>query len=197
MTLRAAQGLFAMPQKVSVIQVKLDDPFKANDVADMISAALPFQTDSWMREQAQIMDGLRTQNMVTYLISIFSLAASTLSIAAVLIVSVLQKQKQIGILKSMGARDRQILVVFTLEGIGIAVMGALLGAALSYGLLSYMMSLKREVRFGKTDSLLPIELDPMIFGAAMLAAIVATLFASLLPAQRAAKLNPVDVIRAG
>jgi lipoprotein-releasing system permease protein len=197
MTLRAAQGLFAMPQKVSVIQVKLDDPFKANDVADMISAALPFQTDSWMREQAQIMDGLRTQNMVTYLISIFSLAASTLSIAAVLIVSVLQKQKQIGILKSMGARDRQILVVFTLEGIGIAVMGALLGAALSYGLLSYMMSLKREVRFGKTNSLLPIELDPMIFGAAMLAAIVATLFASLLPAQRAAKLNPVDVIRAG
>lgn len=197
MTLRAAQGLFAMPQKVSVVQIKLEDPFLANEVADMVAGALPLQVDSWMREQAQIMDALRTQDMVTYLISLFSLAASTLSIAAVLIVSVLQKQKQIGILKSMGARDRQILIVFTLEGIGIALMGALLGAGLSYALLVYMMSLKREVRFGKTDSLLPITIDPAIFAAAMIAAIIATLFASLLPARRAAKLNPVDVIRAG
>jgi lipoprotein-releasing system permease protein len=193
--LRAAQTLFAVGRNVSTISVKLDDAFKANEVADAIAQVLPYKTESWMRREAQFMDALKAQNSTTAMISAFSLLASSLSIAAVLIVSVIQKSKQIGILKSMGARNRQILLVFTLEGLGIAIVGAVTGAGLSYCLLRFLMSFKRTVNIGKIDQLYPAIIDPGIFGVAMLAAIVATVIAAILPARRAAQLNPVDVIR--
>lgn len=196
-TLRSAQALFAMKQSVSSFWVQLTDPYLANDVADQVVATLPFDADSWMREQGEILDALRVQTSTSNMISAFSLFASMLGIASVLIVSVIQKSKQIGILKSMGARDRQILLIFAFEGLGIAVLGAIVGAGLSYGLLVYLSQLKREVRIGKIDELYPVILEPNIFLTAMLGAILATLVAALLPARRAAKVNPVDVIHGG
>lgn len=196
-TLRAAQGLFAMRRNASVVSIKLDDAFQANAVSDQISAVLPLKTESWMREQALFMDALNAQNLTSTMISAFALLASTFGIASVLIVMVIQKQKQIGILKSMGAKDRQILLVFTLEGLGVAVVGALAGAALGFILLSGLAGVKRQQRFGQVDQLFPIIFDARIFAIAMLAAIIATVLAALLPARRASRLNPVDVIRAG
>jgi lipoprotein-releasing system permease protein len=196
-TLRAAQGLFAMRRSVSVLLVQVAEAFDSNRVADSIAAVLPYKTESWMREQAEIMDALRVQNSTTTLISVFSLLASMLGISSVLIVSVIQKSKQIGILKSMGARERQILLIFTYEGLGIGVLGVLAGGGLSYALLISLMQLKRQVRVGKIDELFPVILDPGIFAAAMLAGLVATVVAALLPARRAARLNPVEVIHGG
>ena len=122
MGLRSAQSLFAMKQDVSIIQIKLNDPFQANEISDQIAATLPFKVDSWMREQAFIVNAFKSQDSSRIMICTFALLASAFGIASVLIVSVIQKSKQIGILKSMGAKDRQILLVFTLEGLGIALV---------------------------------------------------------------------------
>jgi lipoprotein-releasing system permease protein len=196
-TLRTAQSLFAMRQSISSFLIQVNDAFESNTVADSLAAALPYKTESWMRKQAEIMDALRVQNSTTTLISVFSLMASMLGISSVLIVSVIQKSKQIGILKSMGARDRQIMLIFTLEGLGIAIVGVLAGAGISYALLVSLMQLKREVRIGKIDELFPVILDARIFSVAMMAAVVATVIAALLPARHAARFNPVEVIRNG
>jgi lipoprotein-releasing system permease protein len=196
-TLRTAQSLFAMRQSISSFLIQVNDAFESNTVADSLAAALPYKTESWMRKQAEIMDALRVQNSTTTVISVFSLMASMLGISSVLIVSVIQKSKQIGILKSMGARDRQIMLIFTLEGLGIAIVGVLAGAGISYALLVSLMQLKREVRIGKIDELFPVILDARIFSVAMMAAVVATVIAALLPARHAARFNPVEVIRNG
>lgn len=197
MTLRSAQSLFAMKQDVSVIQLKLNDPFQANIISDQISATMPYKVDSWMREQAFIVNAFQSQDSTRLMICAFALLASAFGIASVLIVSVIQKSKQIGILKSMGAKDRQILIVFTLEGLGIALVGCLLGCLIGYGLLKLLEGIPQAARFGKVDKLFTIIYDPAIFGGACAAAIIATLLASWLPAQRAARMNPVDVIRGG
>ena len=150
-----------------------------------------------MEEQAQLVNAFAAQNSTRVMISFFSLAASAFGIASVLIVSVFQRSRQIGILKSMGAKDAQILRVFALQGLFISVIGAVVGAVSAYGLLTFLSGFKQVARFGKSDQLFPVILDPKTFAMAMLAAIVATLLASLLPALRAARTNPVEVINEG
>ena len=197
LTLRAAQSLFRTGQNVSSLLVKLDDPFQADAVAEQMQKTLPYKVDSWMKDSAFILNAIRSQNQSRDMICAFVLLASAFAIASVLIVSVIQKKKQIGILKSMGARDRQILTVFTLEGLGVAVGGSVVGCVWAFFLLKALEGIPQAARFGKVDKLFNIVYEPTIFGGAALAAIVATLIAAILPARQAAKLSPVEVIRGG
>lgn len=196
-TLRAAQRLYATGRDANAISVKLDDPWQANRVSQMIEDSLGLKTESWMVEQAQFVNAFAAQNATRVMISLFSLAASAFGISSVLIVSVFQRARQIGILKSMGATDAQILRVFALQGLFVSLIGAGVGALGGYGLLSYLGTFKQVARFGKSDSLFPAILEPSVFVSAMTAAVLATLIASLLPAWRAAKTNPVEVISEG
>jgi len=115
-TLRTAQSLYGLGTAVNAILVKVVDIFAADEVAARIQALLPYEVRSWIQEFPQFLSSLQMQTASAYLISAFSLAASAFAIASILIVSVLQKSKQIGILKSMGARHSQILRAFILDG---------------------------------------------------------------------------------
>ena len=194
-SLRAAQSLFAMQENVSQIDVKLVDPFQANDAADAIAAALPYKTDSWIREQPQVESAVGTQTGVRNLISGFALVSSAFAIASVLIVSVIQKSKQIGILKSIGARDSQILRVFIFQGLLIAIAGCILGCVVAYVMVSGFSSISTVGRFGRVKQVLPVVVDPNVFAIACGAATLSTLIAAALPAWRASKLDPVEAIR--
>ena len=100
-TLRTGQSLFGMGNSVNVILVKVYELFGSDEVADRIQSLIPHEARSWSREFGQFVSSLTAQSASAYLISTFSLIASSFAIASVLIVSVLQKSKQIGILKSM------------------------------------------------------------------------------------------------
>lgn len=193
--LRAAQSLFRTGRNVSSLQMKLADPFQADRVAAAVEASLGYETDSWMQEQAMFVNGFRAQDQSRRMISAFSLLASAFGIASVLIVSVLRKSKEIGILKSMGARDSQVLAVFLLQGLFVALLGAAAGCGLGFGLLKMLSGIKQVARFGKSDQLFPIAFEPSIFLAASAAAVLSTLVAALLPARRASRMNPVEVLR--
>lgn len=196
-TLRSAQSLFAMQTAVRTILVKADDMYHADRVADRIMALMPYEAKSWSRQYPQFVSLLDVYNAVAYLVSGFSLAASSFAIASVLIVSVLQKSKQIGILKSVGAKSRQIMMVFLLEGLGIALIGSSIGAALG-SLVVWILGLFKQPprRPGAVpEDLFPSVLTWQLLVIAMLAAIIATMVAAVLPARRAARLNPVEVLR--
>jgi len=196
-TLRTAQSLFGMGNSVNVVLVKVNDLFGSDKVADQIQNLVPYEARSWSREYPSFVSSLIVQSASAYLISAFSLIASSFAIASVLIVSVLRKSKQIGILKSIGATRSQILRVFTLEGIGIAVAGSVCGAAIGT-LIVYLISLpvQSTARPGHApDQLFPVAILPVYIFGAMISAIFATLVASWFPAQQAAKMNPVDVMR--
>jgi lipoprotein-releasing system permease protein len=196
-TLRAAQSLFATGTAVRAVYVRTNALFGAQRQAGQIAALLPYKAEAWMEQTPQFLAGLAAQNASAALISGFSLIASAFAIASVLIVSVLQKSQQIGILKSMGAKGRQILLVFTLEGLGIALIGATLGAAIGSGIVWGLTQIKQPVsRMGAApESLFPAALAWQVVAGAMLAAILTTVLAAILPARRAARLDPVQVIR--
>jgi lipoprotein-releasing system permease protein len=196
-TLRTGQSLFGMGNSVNVVFVKVYELFGADRVADRIESLVPYEARSWSREFPSFVSSLNVQAASAYLISGFSLIASSFAIASVLIVSVLQKSKQIGILKSIGATRSQILRIFTLEGLAIAFAGSISGAIVG-SLIVYLISLplQRTARPGHVpDQLFPVAILPVYIFGAMGAAILSTVIAAWFPAQRAAKMNPVDVMR--
>jgi lipoprotein-releasing system permease protein len=196
-TLRTGQSLFAVGNSVNVILVKVNELFGSDEVADRIQGIVPYEARSWSREFPSFVSSLTVQAASAYLISGFSLIASSFAIASVLIVSVLQKSKQIGILKSIGATRSQILRIFTLEGLAIAIAGSSSGAAVG-SLLVYLISLPLQstARPGHVpDQLFPVAILPVYIFGAVIAAIISTVVAALFPALRAAKMNPVDVMR--
>ena len=195
--MRTAQSLYGLGTAVNAILVKVDDIFRADQVAARLRVLMPYEARSWMQEFPEFLSSLQMQTASAYLISTFSLIASAFAIASILIVSVLQKSKQIGILKSMGAHRQQILRVFFLEGLGIALVGSVIGAMVGTTIVYLLSMIDQPVtRLGQPpEQLFPVAILPFYIGLAMLSATLATVFAALLPARRAAKLNPVDVIR--
>jgi lipoprotein-releasing system permease protein len=196
-TLRTAQRLFGLGTAVNTIFVKLIDIFAADQGADHLMALLPYEAKSWSRLSPRFLASLRAQSAIAYIISACSLLAASFAMASVLAVSVLQKSKQIGILKSMGARRRQILRVFIFEGLGIAIVGSVLGALLGTSMVYGFGLIRQPITPGGqgAEPLFPAAVLPGYIALAMLAAIAATILAAWLPARRAARLNPVEVMR--
>ncbi len=194
--LRAAQSLFAMGAGVSQISIKLDDAFEVDKTGPEIRAMFPrLKVKSWLDDNEMMTNGMRTQTAIRSLLTSFMLITSSCAIAAVLIVSVLQKSKQIGILKSMGASEQQIMRIFTMEGLGVAVIGGLVGCVVAYVLLSIVDSVTLPGRYGRMDKLAPVALELWIVMGAFVAVVLATVLAAQWPARRAARLDPVEVLR--
>jgi lipoprotein-releasing system permease protein len=194
--LRAAQSLFAMGAGVSQVAVKLDDAFAVEKTGPEIRAMFPrLKVKSWLEDNEMMVNGMRTQTTIRTLLTSFMLITSSCAIAAVLIVSVLQKSKQIGILKSMGATEQQILRIFTLEGLGVAVMGGFVGCLGAFVMLSAVDSVTLPARYGRVDKLAPVDLNVWIVLGAFAAVLLATVLAAQWPARRASRLDPVEVLR--
>lgn len=196
-TLRTGQSMLGIGNSVNVVYVKVHNIYGADAVAERLSVLLDCEAKSWSSEFPNFVASLQAQTASAYLISGFTLIASSFAIASVLIVSVQRKAKQIGILKSIGARSKQILLIFLLEGLGIAIAGSVVGAIAGVT-VSYLLSLPKEAVSpvgGVPDSLFPMILDPLYILAAMGAASAATVLAAVLPARSAAKMNPVDAMQ--
>lgn len=195
--LRAAQSLFGTGTAVQRILIHADDLFSADEIADRLNALLPYEAKSWSRQYPQFVSWLGVYRSIAFLVSGFALAASGFATAAVLIVAVLQKRRQIGILKSMGARRRQILQVFLLEGLGIAIIGSLVGASLGTGVVLALsvVHVPPSHPGAVPERLFPSELTPSLILIAIGAAILTTVLAAVIPARQAASLDPTEVMR--
>ncbi len=197
--LRAGQSLFRTGTRVTTLSLKVDDVFAANAVADAIAASFDLNVDTWMRQTPRLLSALKAQSGSSLLISAFSLVASGFAIASVLIVSVLKRSREIGILKAIGARRKQILIVFTIEGLVIGVLGSIVGGALGSAIVLLLASIRQPARIpGQIpDPLFPGIITPNLLLVTMLAGILIAVVASVLPARQAADLDPVDVIHSG
>lgn len=198
-TLHTAQNLFETGTAVTSFSITIDDVFLANDIADQISTSMNLEAESWMRQNSNTLSGLKAQSASSLIISVFSLLAAAFAISSVLIVSVLKRSREIGILKAIGARSKFILLVFTLEGLSISLIGSLSGVALGAGvLLSLRLVTSPSAIPGQAPQpLLPSVISPELLLITIACAIVTSIIASILPAREAAKLDPVEVIRRG
>jgi len=192
-TLRLAQTLLDMPGSVSVIDLSVADLFGANAVADPLREQTGLRVESWMQTNAGLLNALSNQTISNNLIRGFVVAIVALGISSVLVVSVVQKQREIGILRAMGAGRRQIMWVFLLQGALMGALGSALGALLAYGLLVLFSHIfKAPDGSAMYTAVLDVAL---VLGAGVLACAVGML-AAFMPARRAARMDPVQAIRA-
>ncbi len=178
------------------IETQIDDVFLADDVAANLAAALgsDYRISEWKRANQELLSGLEGQSISSLMIQVFVLVSVVLGIASVLAITVLQKSKQLGILKAMGARDRQASQIFLFEGMLLGVFGAILGVSLGLG-LGWMFGQFAVTESG--DPVVSIAINPGFIAISASIAIVASLIASLIPARRSATLNVIEVIRNG
>ncbi|CCD96776.1 putative ABC transporter, permease protein; lipoprotein-releasing system transmembrane protein lolC [Bradyrhizobium sp. ORS 375] len=190
--LRTAQSLLGMIGGVTTIDITVKDIYAAEDIAQRIQAANLVKADSWIKTNAQFFVAVRAQETSNTLIRVFVAMSVAFGIAAVLIVSVIQRSKEIGILRAMGTSRGQILRVFLLQGGLLGFVGSLFGAALGAGALIYWHAVQRQA---DGSELFPLILERRLFVLTALLATVTGLLAATAPALRAAKLDPVVAIR--
>ncbi|HEX7485318.1 MAG TPA: ABC transporter permease [Vicinamibacterales bacterium] len=193
-SLRSAQTLLDLVGGVSTIEVKVADIFSAESIAGQLSARTGLEADSWMKTNTQLLVGLRSQNSSSYMIQVFVIIAVALGIASVLVVSVVQKSREIGILKAIGTPTRRIIRIFLIEGALVGLAGSVLGVALGAVLALFFSRLATNPDGSAT---FPVDLNLALFLRASIIATVTGVAAAVAPAHRAARLNPVDVIRYG
>ena len=128
--LRTAQSLLGMIGGVTTIDMTVHDIYAAEDIAQRIQAANAVEADSWIKTNAQFFTAVQAQETSNTLIRLFVALSVAFGIAAVLIVSVIQRSKDIGILRAMGTSRGQILRVFLLQGGLLGFVGSLFGAAM-------------------------------------------------------------------
>ena len=185
--MKQAQSLLDLPGAATIIDVTVDDIFAAQAVATRIARLTGLKAESWMETNAQLMNALRSQNLSTRMISVFVALSVALGIASVLSVSVVQRTREIGILRAMGTTRRQMLGVFLIQGALFGLAGSLLGAAAGYGLVAGFNTFGPKLFFIPVDPWLPV--------AAMGLAAATGILSAAVPARRAASLDPVEAIR--
>ncbi len=190
--LRAAQSLAALPGGATSLDLRLVDIWSAQTLASELSQRLPYKVESWQQANAQLVSALNAQSVSTGVIRAVVMVVVVLGIASVLVVSVVQKRREIGILRAMGATQGQVLRIFLLQGAIVGAIGSALGVALAVGLVWVFSRLARGA-----DGL-PLFQITLNAGLALQVAGVATVcgvLAAVAPARRAAKLDPALAIR--
>jgi lipoprotein-releasing system permease protein len=197
--LAAAQRLFDLADVVSVIEFKIDDIYRAPQVAEEIrrAAGPGFDATTWIEQNHSLFSALRLERLVTILTIGLIVVVAALNIFIVLVMMVMEKNRDIAVLMSMGARQRQVWAVFTLHGVAIGALGTLLGLIVGYG-ASWL---------GNTYKLIPLQADVYALSSVpfharpldglwiALAALTISFLATLYPSLAAARLNPVEILR--
>jgi lipoprotein-releasing system permease protein len=192
MALHTAQSLLGLPGGVTSIEVTVRDVYAAENIAQRITAATGVQADSWIKNSAQFFSAITAQTTANTAIRFFVGLSVAFGIASVLVVVVVQKSREIGILRAMGISRGQILRVFLLQGGVLGFGGAVAGCAIG---ASALLLWQRYARNADGTPLFALAFDPLLFGVALLLATLTGLMAAFAPALRAARLDPVVAIR--
>jgi lipoprotein-releasing system permease protein len=191
---RGAQTMLDLVGGVSSVELRVRDIFAADAVAADVAARTGLVADSWMKTNAQLLVALRSQASSSQMIQFFVILAVAMGIASVLVVSVVQKRREIGILRAMGTSRRTVLWVFLLQGALVGLAGSAIGTALGAGLGALFASLARNADGSPT---FPITVGLALVARSAGIALATGVLAAALPARSAARLDPAVAIRNG
>ena len=198
--LEDAQELLNLEDAATGVEFDVEDPWRADEVAERVETALggfPFRVDTWQEQNASLFSALKLEKLAMAVILLLIVLVASFNIVSTLVMVVADKTREIGILRAMGLTARSIRRVFMLQGLVIGLVGTLaggvLGGALAWMLARYeFIQLPADVYFVDT---LPVALDPVDVGIIVLASIAISFLATIYPARRAAELQPVEAIR--
>jgi len=200
MSIPDAQKLFEMPKGVTWIEIKLDDYEKANEVKEILvdeKLGYPFFASTWFEMNRSLYSWMEIEKWGSFIILSLIIMVAAFNIISSLIMVVMEKTREIGILKSMGSSSGSIMKIFVFEGFLVGMIGTVLGSIIGYSvgfaqLYFGIVSLPGDVYL---ISSLPILMKWTDFFAIASVAMLLSIVASFYPAYKASKLVPVEAIR--
>jgi lipoprotein-releasing system permease protein len=195
LALKRVQALLNRPNRANEFVVKLDDPYAARDVATRIEAHLGYKSVSWQEASEDIMSTLALRNVIMYSVVSAVLLVAAFGIYNVISTVVMEKQRDIAILKSMGFHARDIQTIFLTEGLFLGVLGCLLGLPLGVAIMVGLGQLNFKFPGTTQLSRMPIDWSWQQFAIAGSFALIAAISAAWLPSRKGAKVKPVDILR--
>ena len=199
MSLADAQQFFTLGEQVTGVEVKIRDVYQAQTVARELEGVLgfPYTTRDWTEVNSNIFAALKLEKVVYFIVLLLIVLVAAFNIIATLIMVVMEKRKDIAVLKSMGATGNAISRVFIYKGLIIGVVGTLMGTLLGWigcWLLDRyeFIELPKDVFYVST---LPVKMYAENFFIVGVASMIICLLATIYPARQAARLAPVEIIR--
>ena len=188
MDFNKAQRIFNKKGNVTNINIQINDVFDAPNFAEIIQKQYPnLEVVPWTRDADNILKALKAQSDTSFIIQVVVTLATSMSIASVLLVTVLQKMKEIGILKAMGALDRSTGYLFIIQGALIGFLGSLLGLFFGLGVIEFYINLAQP----NFNIIIQPEKLVLIIFISTLSGIIS----GIIPARKCMKLSPIEVIK--
>lgn len=189
MDFTTARALFDLPTGISRIEVKVEPATDAAAIAARLRRSTGLEATAWTEENSQLFEGLDAQARTGIIIKTFALITIVVGIASAMLLSIVRRQSEIGIMRAMGASKQLVVSIFVLEGTLIGFIGAIIGAGTAWLVLLPLPPVS-EVQSGG----LPIDRAQGDFLLAIMLTTLAAMLASILPARRAARIDPVEAI---
>jgi lipoprotein-releasing system permease protein len=193
--LKRSQVMLDRPNRVNRFIIQLADPYTARDVAKQIEATIGYKSVSWTEASEDLLSVLIIRNIIMYSVVSAILVVASFGIYNTLSTIVMEKTRDIAILKSMGFHARDVRIIFLAEGIIIGAIGSALGLVLGMGLMQ-VLSVVEIKPPGMTEIVhLPVWWGPEQFALAAGFALASCVAAAYLPARRGGRVHPVDILR--
>ncbi len=195
--LARVQSLLNRSRRVNSIIVKIPNPQQALQVAADVERRFSYKSVSWQESSEDLMNTFRIRNMITYTIVSAVLIVAAFGIYNVISTVVMEKQREIAILKSMGFFAADIRKIFIVQGAILGMAGSAAGIPLGVALMIGLMQIKIKPPGSSQMIAMPVDWSWEQFAIALAFAMSASILAGYLPARRAARVQPVDILRGG
>ncbi|MBC2664830.1 ABC transporter permease [Novosphingobium flavum] len=193
MLLREAQSLLGRPFVINRIGVKLPDPYTAEAIAAALERRHAYKAESWQERSSDFLGLLLTRNIIMYSVVSAILLVASFGIYTAVSTSVADKRRDIAIMRSIGFSEGDLQLIFVLEGLALAVAGVVVGWLLGSALLEILGSIKITVQ--GTTMRVPLDRTTRQYLIAAAASLLAGVVAAWLPARKAARVDPVEILR--
>jgi lipoprotein-releasing system permease protein len=195
--LETTQRVFNFGNRITSIEATVNDVFAADKTARRIEKLLDnndIEVQNWKEQNEELLSGLEGQRISSLVIQIVIIFSVVIAISSVLAITVLQKSKEIGILKAMGIKDSAASLIFIYEGFLVGLLGATLGIILGLGLL---YGFNASTTSAEGVAIVDLYIDYNFILNSWLIGLAASTVAGILPARKSLKLSPIEVIREG
>jgi len=198
-----AQKILGLEDKVSGIVMKIDDAFdvshytKEGGYIDQTLGGYPYYSDDWVERNEILFNWMKLEKWAAFIVLSLIILVAVFNIVSTLIMMVMDKTREVGILKAMGATNKSIRSIFVYQGLFVGVCGTLSGSIIGYTLCSIqdkyrLLSLPSDIYF---VSAVPVDLQIMDMVVIIVVTLFLCWFSSFYPAKKAAMLDPVEAIR--
>jgi lipoprotein-releasing system permease protein len=193
--LKRAQVMFDRANRINRFIIQLDDAYQARDIAHRIESAIAYKATSWTEASEDILSLLTVRNIIMFSVVLAILIVASFGIYNTLSTIVIEKTRDIAILKSMGFHANDIRLIFLFEGSIIGAIGSVFGLLLGAGLMHILSTIEVKPPGVTEKAFLPIWWGIEQFELAVLFALSSCILAAYLPARRAGKVHPVEILR--